>query len=884
MFSLMQFSGAWRDYQARALAELDEHLGDNKVHVVAAPGSGKTVLGLEIVRRLGRPALVLAPTVAIRDQWAERLQGLFLSGARSKAVSSDLSRPATLTLATYQALDAHRRAEGIEALARSLAMLGPLPLVLDEAHHLRREWWRSLELLVAGLTDARLVALTATPPYDASFLEWERYESLCGPIDLEIGIAELVRNGDLCPHQDHVVLSRPTEDLLTLLDARRQAVAALERELWADTALLGHLAAHPWLAAPEENVEVILDAPEMLSAILVLLNAAGWPLPGPPLDLLGVSPRDVPPPSPFWLEIFLDGVIGRHAELFAIGDERRKALRKRLHEQGLIEGGRVRLHQTRAIFRRMAASLAKLDSITDIARAEQAVLGHSLRMVILSDHIRAGELPDAPRREFKPAQLGVVTIFETLRRSGLCPDALGILTGTLVVVPRAALPALAALAAQLGLGQAAFRASDLPACPDHVRIDAAGGTALLVRLVTALFTAGGIRMLVGTQSLLGEGWDAPALNSLVLASNTASFMLSNQMRGRAIRIDPAAPHKVANIWHLATLEVAEQGAMAGFREGLNWGYRRGEEEEGLSDALLLQRRFRAFEGIANGGSTLIESGMGRLGIDPAMDMAALNQRSFALAADRAGTSRRWAVSLGEAGPQARVRETVAPDYAPCRLSWYSTLHALLWSAMATGAVAAANELRHIDGLQAIGTFVMGGAGVALLASLPRLVRAGLLVWRNGSVEGSLRQVGDVVLQTLHFAGLASDDELALGQFEVRTTVDGRKDVILSGVSRSTERAVMEAIAEILGPVRNPRHLLVRQGWLGAKRRADYHAVPSFPKGKAVAHFAALWSARVGVSRLVYTRTPEGRRVLLRARAQSFAAGMQRSVDRRSAWL
>ena len=123
-----------------------------------------------------------------------------------------------------------------------------------------------------------------------------------------------------------------------------------------------------------------------------------------------------------------------------------------------------------------------------------------------------------------------------------------------------------------------------------------------------------------------------------------------------------------------------------------------------------------------------------------------------------------------------------------------------------------------------------------------------------------------------------------GRFEVRTAVDGRKDVILSGVSRSTERAVMQAIAEILGPVRNPRYLLVRQSRLGPKRRADYHAVPAFAKGATVEHFAALWRARIGGSSLVYTRTPAGRRLLLRARARSFAAGMQRSVDRRSAWL
>jgi KaiC/GvpD/RAD55 family RecA-like ATPase len=62
MLKDMQFSGRWRDYQARVLAEMDQHIGDGRLHVVAAPGAGKTVLGLEIVRRFGRPAVVFART------------------------------------------------------------------------------------------------------------------------------------------------------------------------------------------------------------------------------------------------------------------------------------------------------------------------------------------------------------------------------------------------------------------------------------------------------------------------------------------------------------------------------------------------------------------------------------------------------------------------------------------------------------------------------------------------------------------------------------------------------------------------------------------------------------------------------------------------------
>ena len=88
------------------LAELEGHLDDNRLHVVAAPGSGKTVLGLEVVHRINKPTLILAPTLAIRDQWIQRLVELFLP-KKSKTpdwVSRNLTNPGFITVATYQAL------------------------------------------------------------------------------------------------------------------------------------------------------------------------------------------------------------------------------------------------------------------------------------------------------------------------------------------------------------------------------------------------------------------------------------------------------------------------------------------------------------------------------------------------------------------------------------------------------------------------------------------------------------------------------------------------------------------------------------------------------------------------------------------------------------
>src|SRR5260370_17005490 len=100
------FQKNWRTYQARLLDRLESYLDDKRLHIVAAPGSGKTVFGLEVVRRINQPTLVLAPTITIRNQWVDRLIDHFLPPGQScpSWVSTDLKHPALLTFTTSQPL------------------------------------------------------------------------------------------------------------------------------------------------------------------------------------------------------------------------------------------------------------------------------------------------------------------------------------------------------------------------------------------------------------------------------------------------------------------------------------------------------------------------------------------------------------------------------------------------------------------------------------------------------------------------------------------------------------------------------------------------------------------------------------------------------------
>lgn len=208
-FSNVHFKLAWRPYQEKVLDEFDRLMGDRCFHVVAAPGAGKTVLGLEAVRRIGKPALILAPSLGIRDQWIHRFSDLFSLPAGDPPISTDLTRPELLTIITYQGLHAYRRLHRTGPVFKELSAAGIKTLVLDEAHHLRREWWQTLFELKSLLPGLFIVALTATPPYDVSQVEWNRYLSLCGPIDAEISVPELVKAKNLCPHQDYIYFSMP---------------------------------------------------------------------------------------------------------------------------------------------------------------------------------------------------------------------------------------------------------------------------------------------------------------------------------------------------------------------------------------------------------------------------------------------------------------------------------------------------------------------------------------------------------------------------------------------------------------------------------------------------------------------------------------------------
>ena len=105
-FDGIKFAGKLRPSQVAASAVIVPQLeeGSKRLHIVAPPGSGKTVLGLYVWSDLvKKPALVLSPNSAIQAQWAARTSLFDLNG-KDEFISTDPKKPGLLTSLTYQSI------------------------------------------------------------------------------------------------------------------------------------------------------------------------------------------------------------------------------------------------------------------------------------------------------------------------------------------------------------------------------------------------------------------------------------------------------------------------------------------------------------------------------------------------------------------------------------------------------------------------------------------------------------------------------------------------------------------------------------------------------------------------------------------------------------
>ena len=894
MLDQLSFKGQWRQYQQRVLDKSESFMDDGKIHLVAAPGSGKTTLGIEFIRRFGNPTLILVPTVTIRQQWVDRIKQAFLSDANQaeQLISQDLKRPKMITVATYQALHSAMNqvvGDGLIEDTDDTAQqehfnfqdfdirktfedkdLGTL--CLDECHHLRNEWWKSLEIFRKSFPKIKMISLTATPPYEGEPALWERYISMCGEIDEEITVPELVKEGTLCPHQDYVYFAFPTMEERTQLDQFEKQKLNFLTKLSTDINFSNTIQSSPALSNQISDDELLAN-PKYLSAILIFLRSKELPFPQRFQELLAA--KALPTFTLEWFETLLNGIIFQVPNWFGFTEEALNQLKSDLKANGLIERNQVKLIRNKKQDVLLNQSLGKLNAVRDIFKAEYQALGSNLRQLVLTDFIRKDFQVHLGDKNAQFTQLGVLSYFESIRREMIEQTwtvPVAVLTGSLVIIPTSAKEHLERLIPNSRLS---YDVIGQLSQEDYLKVSISGSYHDLVTALTQLFQDGYIQVIIGTKSLLGEGWDAPCVNSLILASFVGSFMLSNQMRGRAIRVWPDNPNKTSNIWHLVSINLSPkkwfeiQNAEEKYDETLEL------QLYALSPDLdLLDRRMTQFLGLHYTELT-IESGIDRLELNQITfsqkGLEKLNQNAITLSQKRQELKNRWqeALPLNE---EMEVANEVEVDKQFLPLAY---LNDWMKAFLIFQAFAATYFIIDVARYFIVGKPFVHSLPILLLALLLLAVFWGrYFIYR--SPYKRLETFGKAIHQALLDSGQIETEESA-----PRVVKDSKQAIYnaiyLKGASMREKEIFAQALTEFFAPIENQRFIL--KSCHKVKDQTEFFAVPSmFEKRKADAEsFLRHIQKRVGKYNLIYTRSVQGRPILLEARIKALGNKQERTV-------
>lgn len=138
-------------YQEEAIKGLI--LSDNGI-LVAPPGSGKTIMGIELIARLKQPALILVHKKQIFDQWIERIESfLNISKKNIGQVGSNKKKfGEQITVAMIQTLN---KSEIAKEAQNKFGLI-----IIDECHHVPAKMFRSV---ITKFNPYYLYGLTATP-------------------------------------------------------------------------------------------------------------------------------------------------------------------------------------------------------------------------------------------------------------------------------------------------------------------------------------------------------------------------------------------------------------------------------------------------------------------------------------------------------------------------------------------------------------------------------------------------------------------------------------------------------------------------------------------------------------------------------------------------
>ncbi len=398
---------------------------------------------------------------------------------------------------------------------------------------------------------------------------------------------------------------------------------------------------------------------------------------------------------------------------------------------------------------------------------------------------------------------------------------------------------------------------------------------------------------MGTRALLGEGWDAPATTGLVDLSTTTTPGSIVQTRGRALRLDPEAPDKVAINWTVCAISEAHP--------------------RGDNDWQRTVRKHEGYFGVDDTGDVVdgvahVHPDFSSFAPPPATTFGETNAHMLERAEHRADIRAAWAVGTPYVD-QARRTIWVRPRRSSARAD-------LVPAAAPTGTIALPPRIvlgpdgvrggaRIWTGLPMTGlglAILTGAAAVAappLAVVVPVLAALAWFATARGRrrVIDELGRAPDVVRLGCALADALAAAQLTrtgAGSVTWRVANDGQVRLSLEG-DESDSRLFAEAMAEVLDPIAAPRYLVPRYVAdpptsisalkpLSALRAGGtvWHAVPTVlgVRAELAQIFAEQWARWIGGGAALYTGSPEGAGVLAAVRGQ---APLETSAVLRVGW-
>ena len=807
------------------------------------------------------------------------------------------------------------------ALIERLTRHGIRTVVLDECHHLLDYWAVVLRYFIGQISAPQVIGLTATLPSLDDGAAYENYTTLLGEVDFEVPTPAVVKEGDLAPYRDLVYFVEPSrrerDYLKNIQRAFEEAIAELTHSAafraWIATAVLTPQNKH---GQPISGEEFLRARPLFALACLRFLRQGDFPLPeGYPL------PQEAEPPLTLddWAvllerygldELALSPEPQDHALL--------RRLRKILQPFGFTLTERGLRQQRSPGDLILTFSESKDEAVAQILAAESEALGAALRAVVVTDFERMSSAVRRAKGVLEQDAGSAVRVFRRLahdpRVRALAPV---LVTGRLLLVDAEHGPAVIA-ALQTLLEAEGLRATCRAEPTEFVselQVVGAGpdwNSRTYVRLVTQLLERGVTRCIIGTRGIFGEGWDALSLNTLIDLTSVTTSTAVQQLRGRSIRLDPRWPHKVAHNWDVVCVAPTYE------KGGLDLGrfVRRHAQYWGVVPESRLQALLNDAGALLGGEGGLPTDGRGRIvkgvgHVDPDLayqlatrplkhiTFAQFTQRMLQQIPRRERAYALW--GIGEEYSNFAYRATRL-DTRDLKIrtvfSVQNTLKRMLrmFTASLLGGMAV---IAWVFLQLALGS---DGSEAACLAPLMALVVGTVFVfavnlrsaYRLGKAllveqppDGILRDVAHALLAALKDAGLVSR-HLQPDYVRVAEQPDNSYEVLLDYASPEDAATFIEAYQQLFEPVLDQRYLILRDDtrlpslplralWSalrGAFRDAGLYQAAYHPVPKALATrreraeaLARHWQRYVGGGELLYTRSDEGRRILLKARAQ-----------------